>query len=419
MLLLVFALALAGSLVAADMIPGSVYREYRVIMQGDAWRVTDPDARHEGAKKFLPNSQLTLEVDDLEGAARAELLLDRWGGHPGTIGQQVRFNGNAWLDVPLLSTTPTGSGPECYMTQNNPVMSVPLEHLREGRNVMEGTSGGQTCYDFGWGQWGQNAAILRIYYGSGKPHQKARITAPPAGATLGENPVIRVEAGDPAQVDRVDVLAFYDGYDEDGDGVFLDWHHGYFHNRRLDPDPAYPEISGHVGSAEAPPYAVRWDTRWVPDQPDGRLKLAARVRGKNGIWFVTEIVDGLSLRRKGERVRIYKPLEVGPRHWVRAGRSAVSKVSIPETDDVRRAVEAAVHIRTWNGFREYFTFNGWTGAINGENHVYALTTRLVPVNELRPGEQVITFHSETKHHGVEILWPGPALVVRYQEREAH
>ena len=57
--------------------PGDVYREYSVnLKQGDWWRVTDPRAGHPGAAAFLPNPLLTLEIDDLEDAVRAEVLMD-------------------------------------------------------------------------------------------------------------------------------------------------------------------------------------------------------------------------------------------------------------------------------------------------------------------------------------------------------
>jgi hypothetical protein len=32
---------------------------------------------------------------------------------------------------------------------------------------------------------------------------------------------------------------------------------------------------------------------------------------------------------------------------------------------------------------------------------------------LRTGDNTITFHSETVHHGIEIMWPGPAIIVKY------
>ena len=76
--------------------PGQIYREYSRTMGGQKdWRITDPNSKQPGAKEFLPNSILHIEIDDLDGAVRAEALFDRWGGHTGTIGQgYVGITGN-------------------------------------------------------------------------------------------------------------------------------------------------------------------------------------------------------------------------------------------------------------------------------------------------------------------------------------
>ena len=70
-------------------------------------------------------------------------------------------------------------------------------------------------------------------------------------------------------------------------------------------------------------------------------------------------------------------------------------------------------LRTWNGFEENFHFNDSEQAIEGANHNFAMTLRPIPVNSLQPGVNTISFQSTTVHHGPEILWPGPLLLVRY------
>ena len=35
---------------------------------------------------------------------------------------------------------------------------------------------------------------------------------------------------------------------------------------------------------------------------------------------------------------------------------------------------------------------------------------------LRRGDNEIVVHSDTEHHGIEVLLPGPAIVVRYSSR---
>jgi len=73
--------------------------------------------------------------------------MDIWGGHAGTTGKKFRFNDNPWMDVPDVPTIEENA--ECYMTEYNVIMEIPLEYLQVGKNTFEGNSGGQTCHDFG------------------------------------------------------------------------------------------------------------------------------------------------------------------------------------------------------------------------------------------------------------------------------
>ena len=86
--------------------PGEIYREFLFVMQGQNWRVTDPDAPYVGEpgnspEDFLPNKKFPIAVDDLAGAVRVELLIDLWGGHPGTTNKRFRFNNNSWIEIPF------------------------------------------------------------------------------------------------------------------------------------------------------------------------------------------------------------------------------------------------------------------------------------------------------------------------------
>ena len=404
-------IALVAPPLAAEPQPGEVYREYRLTMRGQHdWRVTQPYAVNERANVFLPNPRLTLQVDDLRDAVRAEALIDRWGGHPGTPDKQVRFNDGAWITLPELTTTPAGQPPELFYSHDNLTISVPLADLKEGENTVEGTCGRQFGAGLNWGQWGWTSLILRVYYDPPRrAHATAAIESPRPGETLGENPrIIVAVSGD---VDQVDVLAFHEGYDENGDGVFRDWHQLYTHDRRHPASPEEPRIAHHAGSATEAPYEVVWNTRWVPDQEEGAVMLMARVRSRDGLWYASEIVKGLSLRRDGEAVRLYRPLAVPEDCGVRADRWCAMTIRLP--GNPAQAREASLHLRTWNGANESFWINSHEQAIEGGNHTFAYTVHPVEPAELRRGDNVIEFHSTTEHHAIEVCWPGPALMVRF------
>ena len=68
----------------------------------------------------------------------------------------------------------------------------------------------------------------------------------------------------------------------------------------------------------AAPYAVTWDTTWVPDQ-DQPVRIAARVTDHSGLIYMTPEV-AVRLRREGRSVRMYKATEVPEAFGVRVGR---------------------------------------------------------------------------------------------------
>ncbi len=392
--------------------PGDVYKEFVFHTVGDRpWRVTNPQARDTGAKKYLPNPIWELEIDDLEGAIRAEALLDRWGGHLDTTNPRIRFNGHDWLTIPPPLGRDGKGLPEDYYFQDNPVIPVPLEHLILGKNVIDGTCDHKERE--GWGQWGMYSLTLRVYYNPVvKPRVLGRIVSPQSGEVLGENPDILLQI-DENQVDRVDVFAWYDGYDENGDGRFLDWHGGWFKPYRDEP----AEWQDHVGTLTAPPFRIVWNTRWVPDQPMGQIRLTARVRHTSGVWSVIDEVTELSLRRPRERVIMYRTTDLPARFGVRVGQRRSCVIELPQDYEPESVVEASLHYRTWHGWDKHhapYKLNDYQHPHEGKNHHYHYHIHLIPPQVLQPGDNYFEVYSETDHHMLEILWPGPALIIRYK-----
>lgn len=418
---------------AAGPKPGDIYKEYTVVPPGKklGWVVFDVNATNKGAHKYLPNKTYHINIEDLDGAIRAEVLIDRWGGHAGTADKRIKFNGNKWIRLPELTTTPVGHIPSVYPSQDNPIVQVPLEYLKTGDNTLDGFSGPQVKYSFGWGQWGLYSAILRVYYDSSKPHPTGQVTSPASGTILSENPTISAQAQSDVGIEQIDFLGFYDGYDENGDGYYKDWHR--FYHRKAGKSPEIP-ISGHVGTAPGEPWQVTWDTKWVPDQKKGKLKILARIKDKNGMWFVTEPVENLGLERKDYSVKLYKAHDVPEFFQVRKQRIRSCTITIPETDDLSRAKEAVLHFRTWNGDdnnpeidgREWFWFNDHIGKVGGKNHEYAYTLCDIPLRPIKNGDNNVTVYSEAgtvyskegklhNTHSLEVLWPGPGLTIRYEK----
>ena len=398
--------------------PGEVYKEFVQIIDvgSDDWRVTDPNidlGTYPQAGAFLPNPTLSIAVDDLSGATRAEALFSLWGGHIGTYGKKVSFNGNSWIDIPELQTTP-GDGYN-YISQAMVGVTVPLSHLQVGTNSFTGTNDGQTGpYGFGWGQFGWYAIVLRVYYDpSSKSHVTGTVTSPAGGATIGDNPTLAVNVSGSAS--QVDFLAYYDGVDTDGDGVYQEYHHDYHRGKSDD-----VVIRNHAGSDFGSPFSLAWDNSWVPDQSG--IKVLARIKGSNGVWYVTPEVTGITLARASSAVKLFKPSDIDEREWARGdlGSPAGTQQSYVDIPDLGDATSAVIFARTWNGIDgsgdpdHYTRVNGWYAPSYGENHYYSLDRLTVPVGDLQEGQNLIEFKSNTvEHHGIEVLWPGSAVAVRY------
>lgn len=405
--------------------PGDIYKEFTVIMSAGGtskeWRVTDPGALAAGAQQYKPNSIFSLSINDTVGAIRAEAIIDMWGGHTGTTNKRFRLNNNSWLTIPELGAAngiPAGKQGQCYQQMLNPVIAVPLSHLRQGTNTLEGTSGAQTCFSFSWGQWGWYGATIRVYYNSNKPHATGTIISPMSGSTIGENPMIAATATGGAGVSRVEFLAYYDGYDTDGDGIFQDYHQNF---HRLKTENALM-IKNHVGTAIGAPYQVTWNTEFVPDQAPAMVRLIARIRDNAGVWFVTDEVKNLTLQRDSVRVKMYKPASVAENLNVRATRTtATFTYQLPVGDNPAQALGAQMHFRTWNGNNtgatsgetHYIKLNTWTAPVIGVGDFYSYDIVNVPSSALRTGNNTITVFSNTVQHGIDVHWPGPAIIVRY------
>jgi hypothetical protein len=411
--------------------PGDVYREYSRIMRptdGEQWRVTDPNinlSTYPQAAGFVPNPEIALSVDDLQDAVRAEATMAIWGGHISTHGKKVRFNGNTWIDIGELGTVngiPPGHFGFNYIGQMMVTVPIPLSDLHEGSNIFEGTNAGQVGgpdgYGFDWGQHGWYGMMIRIYYGNGKTHATGSITSPSQSGTMTDNPTVSV--GVTGSVDRVDVLAYYDGYDTDGDGIYAEYHHDY----HITLDDTELAIRNHVGTVTSAPFNVQWDTKWIPDQAAGSVKLLARIRGSNGVWYVSPEVTNLSLARTGKSVRLYKPQDTPERAWARGDLDVVRiHVNIPETTSLADATDAVYHHRSWNGLdsvhepgeTHYRRLNSWDDPEDyGGNHFFSYDVRSVPTGELHTGSNEFSFWAQTTlHHGMEVIWPGPALAVEY------
>ncbi len=250
--------------------------------------------------------------------------------------------------------------------------------------------------------------VLRVYYDGSVPRPDGNFLAPAPGDTITDSVGISVAAT--GAVDLVHVLARYDGVDGDGDGVTGGWHRYY---RRARYNNAL-NLDGIVGTVTAAPWDVTWDATWVPDQVPGSVALQARIRDDAGVWYVTE-VDSLSLNHSNGVIKAYPLLDVPRSFWVRTGNSIDATFNIPAADSLSQAAEVQLTATTWNGAdKGIIAINNVTVASNfGLYYFFSLDTFLASPVILQPGANTLTITADTIEHGMEVLWPGPLVKVRY------
>jgi hypothetical protein len=405
--------------------PGDVYKEFTVVMNvnGTQWRVTDPNLATwypANAALDLPNPVVHFNIGDLAGAARAEAVISVWGGHVGTKGKQIQFNGLNWIPLPEYTTQngiPAGVAGELYLNQVMTTLPVPLNQLVQGDNYFTGTNTGQNPkYSFNWGMFAWYAVMIRVYYDPAqKPHPTGYISSPVNYGILNENPTIAASVS--GNVNRVDFLGSYSGYDEDGDGNSNGYHYDY---HLLTTSDVSMDIHNHVGTATTAPWQVTWNTQYVPDQAAGGVKFLARIRDNNGVWYCSPEVVNVSLYRNGTSVKLFQVTDLKERAWAKGDVGTVTNsVNVPSISGVTSAVYL---IRSYNmtdvdkdpGDFDYRRFNNYTDGVYGGRYNYSLDIRTIPLDQLYQGTNTFSFYSSvTVHHGIEILWPGPALELRY------
>ena len=286
----------------------------------------------------------------------------------------------------------------------------------KGHNTFQGTNAGQTCWSFNWGQHGQNGIIVRIYYGPSKPHSTGSITSPSSSGTIGENPTITASTS--GNVNRVDFLASYTGWDTDADGIFTGYHSDY-HREKTETSVG---IKNHVGTDMTSPFSVVWNTDMVPDQAAGSVKVLARIRDASGVWFVTNEVTGLTLHRTNASVKMYHTYDMPQRFTVRVTRQTTTvHFNIPSSDDLSKAVSAKLIMHTFNGIdgdhaageTHYTKVNSWAAPLYGVDHFYSYDVLTMPPSALKSGTNAVACNSNSTSTGWYCLWPGPGIIVRY------
>lgn len=378
--------------------------------------------QHDQCEQFhlnaLPLQSLTL---DLQDATKVRAIPEYWSGHVGTSEKSLIFNpsakqetdrfrktslsdlGQGWVSLPLPVNTP--GSPECFHALlSHPAIDVDLGRLQHGSNQFTVWAGKQICYGFQYPALRLRSLVMRTFYKSSRPHANGTVIAPKPGATIGESVVVQAAVGGAVDTDRVEFFAEYDDFSWEGDGVSRRWHYRYDGGK----------LGRHVGTATHPPYQVTWNTEWLPTQ-SRPLRIKAHIIGENGITYVTPIVENLTLQRN-HTVRLYNSSDVPQNFQSRVSKRKECTIPVPDELTTARAARLLVALGAPHEKSGDFGLNGKrlaTVAADSGRNERAVS---VPVSTLARSNRFYAY-SDTPAHAMEIYWPGPALLVRFDQRE--
>lgn len=350
--------------------------------------------------------QILIE-EDLRTIEGAVLYLEIWGGHSGTANKRVTVNGRTTYYLPEDGT---GEG---YMAHQYPVIELKTSDLVNGYNVFQFACDQGNTF---WGHFIVENAQLRIKIPNDDDHI-VRLQAQNFNATVSVVPVpdnesISLSLAVPEeymeQIASVDFIGFYEGYDENGNRKSLDWHGFTKHRKPV----------AHLGSATTYPFSLDWDVHMLPAQKGVKVKALIRFKGNDQIQYITDVSADLEVgQREHTHVRIYESKDIPKPFWSRAGNLRQATILLDTEPSLIE--EAYLHIVTWDGgagtIKGYFKLNGvpFPVADKGRHDVIYSVLPVEP-SLLRKGENKMELLSDTEHHGIEVLLPGPALVIRYK-----
>ena len=346
---------------------------------------------------------LILAEEDLGLLTGAELYLEAWGGHPGTANKRVTVNGRSTYYLPRVGTE------DLNCTYHYPALGLRIDDLVNGYSAFQfALDRGKTF----WGHMLVDNACLRVALTNGHPdlaragldafQAKVKATAWAERWEL----ALDLPESKLAAIESVDFQGYCFGYDENGDSRCTDWH-GFTKDRKP---------VALLGTATTAPFSVAWDTTMLPAQKGVAVRAVIHFKGQTNLAYVTGATCGLQiLERPGRRVTLYASHDLPKGFWSRANQK---KQCIIYLDVNPRLIERAeLHVNAWTGgpgeVKEYFLLNGRHFPVaDGAKHELIYSRLPVDPGILRQGANIIELRSDTEHHGIEILLPGPCLMVR-------
>jgi hypothetical protein len=355
------------------------------------------------------NGMMLIHIEeDLALLESAELYAEIWGGHPGTVNKRLSINGRSTYALPEVGTA---AG---HCTHSYPHIPLKLTDLVNGYNAV------QFACDIGTGFWGHyivDNAALNVVLKRQHP-ALAQVGLAAFDACVGvekcstQEETLKLNLSYPLtftkKISSVDFTGYYSGYDENGNGMEPDWH-GFTKDK---------EPVAILGRAMHPPFSITWDTMMLTAQENVAVCAVVHFRDIPNLIYRTPSTIGLHIpQRRSSLVTQHMATNQPIPFWSRAGKHHECQIILDHAPG--RIEQAELHIVIWDGgagaVQNPFRINGYAVPV-AESGAHDVIYKRIIVDPalLLQGENDIILLSDTEHHGIEILLPGPCLYVRWR-----
>ena len=338
---------------------------------------------------------------ELQGATKAEVVLEKIGSHEDTKNLRISINGNPFMITPEAQGIPEPQSD--YMYHFYPVVEIPLDQLNQGLDNSFKLEV-DTAQRWNWPQHLIYGVVLRVYYDKEQLPEVVRLSGVEEGQALAER--VKLSITEPSRnIRSVDYLGLYDGINYEGDGIYRQWHYHYYRGK----------LTHHIGSAHLYPFESYWNTSWIPDQAQP-IQLAARVTFNSGLIYFTPTVKGLRLDRE-YHIELCKPYDQ-PKNWVTRAGEFESKVDV--TGDPERIEAARLYWTSWSPCYSNGIYINNIKVFDKEGPCYDYMAHEVELEDysmLKSGTNIIKTGKEPLHdgqmvHGMEVQWPGIMILLK-------
>lgn len=374
-------------------------------------RINSPEASLHpsfgGRPEVRENGLMLIRADEnLFQITAAEYYAELWGGHPGTANKRVAVNGRSIYKIPEVGTE------DKHCTYSYPSVPLKITDLVNGYNAFQWSIDQGDTF---WGHAMVDSACLRVALTNRhEALKKLDLTDFQASVKAlvleggKEGLAFSLGSSNPSAIVRVDYQAWHRGYDDDGNLEDTDWH-GFTFKR---------EPMAWAGSSVEAPFSVEWDTRMLPAQSAVAVRAMVRFRDSTNIVYLTRAKTELKIVKPNDVVvKLVSSRDLPKRFWSRDDRLMSCRIPLDmEPSSIERA---ELYVTSWTGgpgeVKDYFKLNGRHFPVaEGHHHEIQFNRLEVKPGILKRGDNLIELLSDTQHHGIEIVYPGPALMVRYR-----